>query len=49
MVRRSGAAMYLAQMGKIPLLTRQQEVALAKQIELTRAADSGTRFWNATM
>ena len=29
--------MYLAQMGKIPLLTRQQEVALAKQIELTRA------------
>ena len=31
--------MYLTQMGEIPLLTRQQEVALAKQIELTR-----TRF-----
>ena len=29
--------MYLTQMGEIPLLTRQQEVALAKQIELTRA------------
>ena len=31
--------MYLTQMGEIPLLTRQQEVALAKQIEVTR-----TRF-----
>jgi RNA polymerase primary sigma factor len=31
--------MYLTQMGEIPLLTRQQEVALAKQIEITR-----TRF-----
>jgi len=31
--------MYLTQMGEIPLLTRQQEVSLAKQIELTR-----TRF-----
>ncbi|MEN6458016.1 MAG: sigma-70 family RNA polymerase sigma factor [Thermoguttaceae bacterium] len=31
--------MYLTQMGEIPLLSRQQEVALAKQIELTR-----TRF-----
>ena len=31
--------MYLTQMGEIPLLTRQQEVALAKQIEMTR-----TRF-----
>ncbi|NLF06480.1 MAG: sigma-70 family RNA polymerase sigma factor [Pirellulaceae bacterium] len=31
--------MYLTQMGEIPLLTRQQEVTLAKQIELTR-----TRF-----
>ncbi len=31
--------MYLTQMGEIPLLTRQQEVALAKQIERTR-----TRF-----
>ena len=31
--------MYLTQMGEIPLLTRQEEVALAKQIEITR-----TRF-----
>ena len=31
--------MYLTQMGEIPLLTRQQEVALARQIETTR-----TRF-----
>jgi RNA polymerase primary sigma factor len=29
--------MYLTQMGEIPLLTRQQEIALAKQIEMTRA------------
>jgi RNA polymerase primary sigma factor len=29
--------MYLTQMGEIPLLTRQQEVMLAKQIERTRA------------
>ena len=29
--------MYLTQMGEIPLLTRQQEVSLAKQIEITRA------------
>ena len=29
--------MYLTQMGEIPLLNRQEEVALAKQIELTRA------------
>ena len=29
--------MYLTQMGEIPLLTRQQEIALAKQIEITRA------------
>ncbi len=29
--------MYLTQMGEIPLLTRQQEIALAKQIETTRA------------
>ncbi|MEZ6109399.1 MAG: sigma-70 family RNA polymerase sigma factor [Pirellulaceae bacterium] len=28
--------MYLTQMGEIPLLTRQQEIALAKQIEDTR-------------
>ena len=30
--------MYLTQMGEIPLLTRQQEIALAKKIELTRMA-----------
>ena len=29
--------MYLTQMGEIPLLTRQQEIGLAKRIELTRA------------
>ncbi len=29
--------MYLTQMGEIPLLSRQQEVALARQIEITRA------------
>jgi len=29
--------MYLTQMGEIPLLTRQQEIFLAKQIEVTRA------------
>jgi RNA polymerase primary sigma factor len=29
--------MYLTQMGEIPLLTRAQEIALAKEIELTRA------------
>ncbi|MCR4410812.1 MAG: sigma-70 family RNA polymerase sigma factor [Thermoguttaceae bacterium] len=29
--------MYLTQMGEIPLLTRQQEIALAKQIEITRS------------
>jgi len=28
--------MYLTQMGEIPLLTRQQEIALAKEIEVTR-------------
>ena len=28
--------MYLTQMGEIPLLTRQQEIYLAKQIEITR-------------
>jgi hypothetical protein len=28
--------MYLTQMGEIPLLTRQQEISLAKQIEITR-------------
>ncbi|HET6496211.1 MAG TPA: RNA polymerase sigma factor RpoD [Thermoleophilia bacterium] len=30
--------MYLTQMGEIPLLTRPQEIALAKKIELTRMA-----------
>jgi RNA polymerase primary sigma factor len=29
--------MYLTQMGEIPLLTRQEEVRLARQIEITRA------------
>lgn len=29
--------MYLTQMGEIPLLSRQQEIALAKKIEITRA------------
>ena len=29
--------MYLTQMGEIPLLTRQQEIALAKEIEVTRS------------
>jgi len=29
--------MYLTQMGEIPLLTRKQEIALAKKIEVTRA------------
>jgi hypothetical protein len=28
--------MYLTQMGEIPLLTRAQEIALAKKIEMTR-------------
>jgi RNA polymerase primary sigma factor len=30
--------MYLTQMGEIPLLTRKEEIALARKIEITRAA-----------
>jgi len=30
--------MYLTQMGEIPLLTRQQEINLARRIETTRTA-----------
>lgn len=33
--------MYLTQMGEIPLLTRAQEIFLARQIETTRAAFRG--------
>jgi RNA polymerase primary sigma factor len=33
--------MYLTQMGEIPLLTRQQEITLAKRIEVTRARFRG--------
>ena len=33
--------MYLTQMGEIPLLTRKQEIALAKKIEVTRAQFRG--------
>ena len=29
--------MYLTQMGEIPLLTRQEEITLAKMVEITRA------------
>ena len=30
--------MYLTQMGEIPLLTRKEEICLARRIEITRAA-----------
>ena len=40
--------MYLTQMGEIPLLTRQQEITLAKQIEITRAPRSAAGCWSAT-
>ena len=38
--------MYLTQMGEIPLLSRQQEIALAKAIESSRASFR-RRSWNA--
>ena len=39
--------MYLTQMGEIPLLTRQEEIHLARKIEITRAA-SAASCWAAT-
>ena len=40
--------MYLTQMGEIPLLTRQQEISLAKQIEITRRRVPPPSCWSAT-
>ena len=40
--------MYLTQMGEIPLLTRQQEISLAKRIEITRARFRRKVCWSAT-
>ena len=39
--------MYLTQMGEIPLLSRREEVTLARRIEETRASSGGT-CWPAT-